>query len=115
MVRCKTGKYRLTQFVGIFMIIRGGFYLKQFIDMIDSSQNKDDEMVWPTIYVMIYYSISEFLPDFFALDYSFMMSYLKIENNEVLLCASSPEERLFKSINPQPGQENVRIYKLEKV
>ena len=96
------------------MIIRGGFYLKQFIDLIDSNQNKDDEMVWPTIYIMIFYSLSEFLPYFFALDYSFMMSYLKNENNEILLRASSPEERLFKSINTIPNTENVSIYNIRK-
>lgn len=72
------------------MIILGDFFIKEFNKNID----KDQDQIKNSVYVISFYLITEFLPDLFALDYSFMMSYLRNENTAKLIWTSSPEDRL---------------------
>jgi hypothetical protein len=53
------------------------------IDLIDNSEEWSASVAY-SVQVLIYFIISEYLPDYFALDYTFMMTYLKKEEGEQL-------------------------------
>ena len=77
----------------------------QVIDMLNKSDKQDDELIWPSVSVIAFYLVSEFLPNFFALDYSFMMSYLKNEDTAKLIWTSSPEDRLLRITSPKHSMD----------
>ena len=73
-----------------------------------------------SIATIVFYLISEFLPNFFALDYSFMKSYLKNENSERLIYTSSPQDRLNRITSPKTSIDetvkfNLKIRKILKI
>lgn len=57
---------------GILGLASGGFFRSIIIDF-----NINSENVAYSVKILVYFIISEFIPDLFALDYSLMMTYLK--------------------------------------
>jgi len=79
------------------MMFKGQFYIKSIDD--EMELEKKDDSIWSSIYIIAYFLVSEFLPNFFALDYSFIMSYLTNENVTKHVWTSSPEDRLSPPIS----------------
>jgi hypothetical protein len=79
--------WSVSRFVsGILGLVVSGNFIE---NIIKDFPNKSNDMLY-SVTILVYFLVTEYIPDFFALDFSFMMTYIKIVEAPV-------EEQLYIS------------------
>lgn len=86
--------WSVSRFVsGILGLVVSGNFIE---NIIKDFTNKSNDMLY-SVSILVYFLVTEYIPDFFALDFSFMMTYIKkLDNpaNEEFLYNSDSEKTL---------------------
>ena len=91
-------------------MVFGNYYIEEVIRQLYNEANSETitEPVLFSLQLIVYFVVTEFLPNFFALDYGFMMTYIKESSQETKKKNSSSDNNDLERQNTKLA-ENISL------